>query len=60
MRYFPFATPSAAMYPLRTAPSIVAGQPLRVQSPARYKLAIDDSVPGRKLSVSGAAENVAR
>ena len=31
-------TASAARYPLRTAPSIVAGQPERVQSPARKKL----------------------
>src|SRR5438132_7690244 len=29
------ATPSAAMYPLRTAPSMVAGHPVATQSPAR-------------------------
>ena len=33
------ATASAAIYPLRTAPSMVAGQPDRVQSPARKKFA---------------------
>src|SRR5262249_40556455 len=33
----PFITAFWAMYRLRTAPSIVAGQPLAVQSPARNK-----------------------
>jgi hypothetical protein len=40
-------TASAARYPLRTAPSMVAGQPLRVQSPARNRLGILLALGGR-------------
>ena len=55
------ATPSAARYPLRTAPSMVAGQPERVQSPARNKFGtLAFAAGGRSASVPGAAENVAR
>src|SRR2546422_742326 len=50
----------AARYPLRTAPSIVAGQPERVQSPARNRLFTAVDAAGRFTSVSGAAEKVAR
>src|SRR5271155_3219250 len=53
-------TASAARYPLRTAPSIVAGQPQRVQSPARKRLGILVGLRGRNCSRPGLAENVAR
>ena len=53
-------TASAAMYPLRTAPSIVEGQPERVQSPARNRFRMGVRVPGRSGSSPGMAEKVAR
>ena len=40
-------TASAARYPLRTAPSMVAGQPDRVQSPARNRFGILVALHGR-------------
>src|SRR5208282_2325801 len=55
-----FITASAARYPLRTAPSIVAGQPERVQSPARKRFRTEVRFTGRCASRPGLAENVAR
>src|SRR6266850_944944 len=61
LRGVPFErrTASAARYPLRTAPSIVAGQPVSVQSPARNNPRTEDSCFGRQRSTPGSAENVA-
>src|SRR5712671_36167 len=50
---------SAARYPLRTAPSIVDGQPVAVQSPAKYKPDNGLFCAGRHWSDPGAGENVA-
>ena len=50
---------SAARCPERTALSIVAGRPVSIQSPARYKPRTPVSAAGRGGS-SGASENVAR
>jgi len=47
-----------ARYPLRTAPSIVAGQPVSVQSPARNNPRTEDSCFGRQRSTPGSGENV--
>src|SRR5712692_8900571 len=41
--------------PLRTAPSIVAGQPEAVQSPAQRRLDSGDTGPGRQRSTPGTA-----
>src|SRR5208283_2820596 len=53
-------TRSAAMWPLRTAPSMVEGQPERVQSPASVRLAMGVAAAGRNCSKPGRAEKVAR
>src|SRR6266849_6566322 len=53
------STASAARYPLRTAPSIVAGQPVADQSPARNNPRTDVSCFGRQRSTPGSGENVA-
>src|SRR6266852_4752241 len=53
------STASAARYPLRTAPSIVAGQPVAVQSPARNNPRTDVSCFGRQRSTPGSGEKVA-
>lgn len=55
----PTAAPAASL-PLRTAPSIVAGHSVAVQSPARKKPGQSVCVPGRNLSRPGTTENVAR
>ncbi len=52
-------TDSAARYPLRTAPSIVEGHPVCVQSPERNKFSIDVFCGGRQRSTPGSGENVA-
>src|SRR5262245_8843998 len=52
-------TPSAARYPLRTALSIVAGQPVCVQSPAIKKFRMGVFCDGRQRSQPGLGENVA-
>src|SRR5512136_500437 len=49
-------TASAARYPLRTAPSMVAGHPERVQSPARKTLGALVFASGRAASIPGRAE----
>jgi hypothetical protein len=51
--------PSAAKYPLRTAPSIVAGQPVRVQSPASSKFEIAVCCRGLIASSPGRTEKTA-
>src|SRR5258708_20810842 len=51
---------AAAAWPLFTAPSIVAGRPVPVQSPARKKSVIGVTGPGRSASFSGVQEKVAR
>src|SRR5271166_6843604 len=50
---------SAAAYPLRTAPSIVDGHPVAVQSPARNNRGHGLLCDGRNASLPGAGENVA-
>ena len=50
---------SAARYPLRTAPSIVAGHPVAVQSPARNRLGSGVRCEGRQRSAPGCGEKVA-
>src|SRR6267143_2286804 len=50
---------SAALYPLRTAPSMVAGQPVAVQSPARKTRGHTVSGFGRYWSIPGRGEYVA-
>src|SRR6267378_6984187 len=50
---------SAALYPLRTAPSMVAGQPVAVQSPAKKKFWTVVSCLGRQRSTPGSGEKVA-
>ena len=52
-------TASAAMYPLRTAPSIVEGQPVRVQSPASTSPGTSVFCNGRNRSSPGTTLNVA-
>src|SRR5258708_3695162 len=47
---------SAARYPLRTAPSIVAGQPVAVQSPARKTRGHTVAAGGRYASMPGRGE----
>src|SRR5581483_2101700 len=54
------STASAAARPLRTAPSIVAGQPVSVQAPASASPGSAVRAPGRSGRVPGAARNVAR
>src|SRR6185312_2751488 len=54
-----FATHSAAPNPLLTAPSMVAGQPVAVQSPARNIFGQSVVKPGRYSSTPGTGENVA-
>lgn len=51
---------SAHRSPLMTAPSIVAGKPVAVQSPARKRFGIEVACAGRKPSASGEHEIVAR
>src|SRR5215467_6865365 len=48
-----WVTASAARYPLRTAPSIVAGQPVAIQSPARKIRGHWVFASGRNLSSPG-------
>ena len=43
----------AAVRPLRTAPSIVGGQPVSVQAPARWRPGTAVRGPGRSLCVAG-------
>ena len=52
----PRARASAARYPLRTAPSMVAGQPVAVQSPARKTRGQGVTGPGRYASIPGRGE----
>src|SRR5581483_1700227 len=52
----PSPTACAALYPLLTAPSIVAGHPVAVQSPARKILGHGEGDPGRWESEPGSAE----
>src|SRR5437763_9225847 len=53
------ATASAARYPLRTAPSMVAGHAVAVQSPARNKRGHGVAFVGRYRSMPGTGEKVA-
>src|SRR5258708_35375251 len=53
-------TRSAARSPDRTDPSMVAGSPVSVQSPARNRFLNPVTVPGRSAFCSGVASNVAR
>ncbi len=53
------ATASAAALPLRTAPSMVAGQPVAVQSPARNTRGQMVCARGRYASTPGCGEYVA-
>ena len=50
---------TAAAWPLRTAPSIVAGQPVSVQAPARNRPFMCVRGPGRSRPAPGAARKVA-
>src|ERR1700675_3895621 len=50
---------SAARYPLRTAPSMVAGQPVAVQSPARKTRGQAVADVGRGASMPGRGGEVA-
>ena len=52
-------TASAAAWPLTTAPSIVAGRPVSIQSPARNSPGTSSASTGRG-GWPGATENVAR
>src|SRR5262245_1910484 len=51
---------SAARLPDRMAPSIVAGRPVAVQSPASIRLFHCVAVPGRSVFCAGTAAKVAR
>ena len=51
---------AAAARPERMAPSMVAGSPVWVQSPANTRLRHAVAAPGRKAFCSGVAANVAR
>src|SRR5436189_2743253 len=53
-------TRSAARSPDRTDPSMVAGNPVAVQSPARNRFLYAVTGPGRSAFCSGVASNVAR
>ena len=53
-------TRSAARFPDRTEPSMVAGNPVSVQSPARNRFLKAVLAPGRSAFCSGVASNVAR
>ena len=53
------STASAARRPLRTAPSIVAGSPVSVQSPARNSPGSAVTGPGRSASSAGVEAKVA-
>src|SRR5271156_4427522 len=55
-----FPIVSAARLPDRIAPSMVAGRPVSVQSPARTRLLHLVATPGRFASCAGVAANVAR
>src|SRR5262249_53309673 len=57
---FSAPTAAAAVSPERMAPSIVAGNPVCVQSPARNRLEQAVLAPGRRWSCSGVAAKVAR
>ncbi len=50
---------NAAVYPLFTAPSMVAGSPVWVQSPARKRPRTGVTAGGLKLAASALGENVA-
>ena len=52
-------TASAAIRPLRTAPSIVEGQPVAVQSPARNRFGTRVREAGRDASTPGRTESTA-
>ncbi len=54
------STRSAARFPDRTVPSMVAGNPVSVQSPARNRFFQAVTAPGRRAFCSGVASNVAR
>src|SRR5450755_1429042 len=54
------STRSAARSPERTDPSMVAGNPVSVQSPARNRFLRAVEAPGRRAFCSGVASNVAR
>jgi len=49
---------AAAAIPLRTALSIVAGQPVSVHAPARYKPGVAVRGPGRRRRLPGAATEI--
>src|SRR4029077_10406268 len=51
---------AAAASPERSAPSIVAGSPVSIQSPARNRLVQDVRAEGRIKSCAGVAAKVAR
>ena len=53
-------TASAAKCPLRAALSIVDGQPVAIQSPARTQFGHGDVEPGLAASIPGGTVNVAR
>ena len=53
------AAAAAANRPLRTAPSIVDGQPVAVQSPARKRFGTADSAGGRTRSTPGRTDSTA-
>ena len=53
-------TRSAARFPDRTDPSMVAGNPVSVQSPARNRFFRAVEAPGRRAFCSGVASKVAR
>src|SRR5262249_55403946 len=55
----PTSAALAAVIPLLTAPSIVAGHPVSVHDPARYNPGIDVGALGRSGSVPGDWRNVA-
>ena len=50
----------AAVRPLRTAPSIVSGQPVSVHAPASSSPGTEVAAPGRSAPAPGACRNVAR
>src|SRR5215472_1751174 len=51
---------SAAFCPLRTAPSIVSGQPVSVHAPASTSPGTEVAAPGRIAPIPGTCRNVAR
>lgn len=50
---------SAAFTPLRTALSMVAGHPVAVHAPARYRPGASVRAPGRRRPTPGVGANVA-